>query len=71
MGDGGDLPQLLGHARLECGSVVAVADAVEGRQLEGKRARRGEGVFGHGVGPFAAGSGDSRGGKRGRGEGGG
>src|SRR5579871_6361549 len=44
VGDCGDLCLLLRHAGFDRGLVVLVADGVEGRRLEGKRARRKEGI---------------------------
>ena len=47
VGDAGHLRELLAHAGLEGGQVVAVADAVEGWQLERQCARLHERVVGH------------------------
>jgi hypothetical protein len=69
--DGLDLAQLLGHARIERRAVVAIAYAVEGRELEGERTRGSERVVGHCRGPWAPARGGIRGGERGRGEHGG
>jgi hypothetical protein len=45
--DARHLPELLAHAGVECGQVIAVADAVKGWQLERERARLHQRVVGH------------------------
>jgi len=69
--DGLDLAQLLGHPRIERRAVVAIMNAIEGRQLEGQRTRCSERVVGHCRSPWAPARGGIPGGERGRGKRGG
>jgi len=63
--DAGHLAELLAHAGLEGGQVIAVADAVKGWQLERERARLHERVVGHCGSPCSLLCGGSAGGEGG------